>query len=61
MMENRTNSVPEPSTGILPASRMICKILSISRRTLRYWVNKDLLPQPLRLGPDAALALGGFD
>ncbi len=31
---------------------MICKILSISRRTLRYWVKKDILPQPLRIGPD---------
>jgi predicted DNA-binding transcriptional regulator AlpA len=31
---------------------MICKILSISRRTLRYWVKKNVLPEPLRLGPD---------
>jgi predicted DNA-binding transcriptional regulator AlpA len=51
-MENRTNSVPESSAGILLTPRMICKILSISRRTLRYWVNEDLLPQPLRPGPD---------
>jgi predicted DNA-binding transcriptional regulator AlpA len=51
-MEHPTSSVPESSAGILLTPRMICKILSISRRTLRYWVKKDILPQPLRLGPD---------
>jgi predicted DNA-binding transcriptional regulator AlpA len=51
-MEKRTSSVPEPSAGILLTPRMICKLLSISRQTLRYWVNQGMLPQPLRLGPD---------
>jgi predicted DNA-binding transcriptional regulator AlpA len=51
-MENRMRSVPEPPSNVLLTPRTICKILSISRRTLRYWVKKDILPQPLRLGPD---------
>jgi hypothetical protein len=43
-MESPTNSVPELSSGILLTPRMICKVLSISRRTLRYWVQKNILP-----------------
>jgi predicted DNA-binding transcriptional regulator AlpA len=31
---------------------MICAILSISRRTLRYWIQKKAFPEPLRIGPD---------
>src|SRR5262249_3787611 len=51
-MENRTNSVPEPASNTLLPHRTIPKVLSISRRTLRYSVKKDIMPQPLRLGPD---------
>jgi predicted DNA-binding transcriptional regulator AlpA len=29
----------------------LCQLLSVSRRTLRYWASKGLLPAPLRLGP----------
>jgi len=33
----------------------ICQVLSISRRTLRSWISKNLFPQPLRVGPDGRL------
>ena len=51
-MEHRTVSVPQASSSILLTPAMICKILSISRRTLRYWVQKQVFPEPLRIGPD---------
>ena len=54
-MENRTASVPLTSSSILLTPQMICTVLSISRRTLRYWVRKNLFPQPLRIGPDGRL------
>ncbi len=49
---NDPNTNPKPNPNILFTPRMLCKLLSISRRTLRYWVEKGLLPEPLRLGPD---------
>jgi predicted DNA-binding transcriptional regulator AlpA len=30
----------------------LCQLLSVSRRTLRYWASKGFLPPPLRLGPN---------
>ncbi len=33
----------------------VCKVLSISRRTLRYRIRKNVFPQPLRVGPDGRL------
>jgi excisionase family DNA binding protein len=30
----------------------LCELLSISRRTVRYWVSKGMLPPPWHLGPD---------
>jgi excisionase family DNA binding protein len=33
----------------------VCKLLSISRRTLRYWIQKKVLPEPFRIGPDGRL------
>jgi len=30
----------------------VCKLLAISRRTLRYWIEKKIFPEPMRIGPD---------
>jgi hypothetical protein len=51
-MNHQPASPPQPFSGVLLTPQIICKILSISRRTLRYWVQKNFLPEPLRLGPD---------
>ena len=32
--------------------RYLCRILGISRRTLRRWIAQKFVPPPLRLGPD---------
>jgi len=50
IMEQRACLPQQPPFLFTP--QMICKLLSISRRTLRYWVKKNVLPQPLRIGPD---------
>ena len=34
---------------------MICKALSISRRTWRCWVQQHVFPEPLRIGPDGRI------
>ncbi len=39
------------SPNLLLTLEMLCKLLSISRRTLRSWVSQQILPAPLRLGP----------
>jgi predicted DNA-binding transcriptional regulator AlpA len=54
-MQPGTPADPKPSSAILLTPEIICKILSISRRTLRYWVQKKVFPQPLRIGPDGRL------
>ena len=51
-MDPRTPSDMKLSGSLLLTPPMICKILSISRRTLRYWIQKGNFPQPLRIGPD---------
>ncbi len=51
-MEAHTPPDLKSSGVILLTPQMICKILSISRRTLRYWIQKQAFPQPLRIGPD---------
>ena len=51
-MDSRTPSLGPTSTNVLWTPQIICKLLSISRRTLRYWVKKKVLPEPLRIGPD---------
>jgi predicted DNA-binding transcriptional regulator AlpA len=38
-------------TDRLIAPRYLCRVLGISRRTLRRWVESKLLPPPMRLGP----------
>jgi predicted DNA-binding transcriptional regulator AlpA len=53
-MENRASPAPTSSIVLL-TPEAICKVLSISRRTLRYWINKNQFPQPLRVGPDGRL------
>ena len=40
-----------PATVLLTADDL-CQLLSVSPRTVRYWVRKGLLPAPWRLGPD---------
>jgi predicted DNA-binding transcriptional regulator AlpA len=52
-MENRAS--PAPPSVVLLTPQAICKVLSISRRTLRSWVSKNQFPQPLRVGPDGRL------
>jgi predicted DNA-binding transcriptional regulator AlpA len=54
-MEQRTRSISQPSSSTLLTPEMICTVLSISRRTLRYWVKKQVFPEPLRIGPDGRL------
>jgi len=39
------------ATDRLIAPRYLCRVLGISRRTLRRWVESKLLPPPMRLGP----------
>jgi predicted DNA-binding transcriptional regulator AlpA len=43
------------SSNVLLTPQMICRVLSISRRTLRYWISKNLFPEPLRIGPTGRL------
>ena len=38
-------------TDRLISPRYLCRVLGISRRTLRRWVESKLLPPPMRLGP----------
>ena len=47
-----TSPAAAPKQDIFLTPKAVCRLLSISRRTLRYWVKKNLLPAPLRLGPD---------
>ena len=54
-MEQRNRSVPQLSCSVLLTPEMICKALSISRRTLRSWVNQQVFPEPLRIGPDGRI------
>jgi excisionase family DNA binding protein len=42
---------PQTTTVFLTADEL-CQVLSISRRTVSYWVSKGILPPPLRLGPN---------
>ena len=49
-MDPRTTPPGHPSAIVLWTPQMVCKILSISRRTLRSWVKDNILPPPLRLG-----------
>ncbi len=51
-MELRPSSVGKSEEPFLFTPQMICKILSISRRTLRSWVARQAFPEPLRIGPD---------
>jgi predicted DNA-binding transcriptional regulator AlpA len=53
-MENHASPVLT-SPVVLLTPRAICRVLSISRRTLRYWISKNLFPRPLRVGPDGRL------
>jgi predicted DNA-binding transcriptional regulator AlpA len=39
------------ATDRLLAPRYLCRVLGISRRTLRRWVENNYLPAPIRLGP----------
>jgi predicted DNA-binding transcriptional regulator AlpA len=39
------------ATDRLIAPHNLCRVLGISRRTLRRWVESKLLPPPMRLGP----------
>ena len=43
---------PGPPVTVLWTPQILCKLLSISRRTLRYWIQKKVLPEPMRIGPD---------
>jgi predicted DNA-binding transcriptional regulator AlpA len=54
-MEPRTPPDPKASGTILLTPEMVCKVLSISRRTLRSWIQKKVFPQPLRIGPDGRI------
>jgi hypothetical protein len=54
-MDNRGSRVPVSSGNILLTPDVIYRVLSISRRTLRYWISKDLFPEPLRIGPKGRL------
>jgi predicted DNA-binding transcriptional regulator AlpA len=54
-VEQRNRSVPQPSSNMLLTPEMICKALSISRRTLRSWVKQQVFPEPLRIGPDGRI------
>ncbi len=38
-------------TDRLISPRYLCRVLGISRRTLRRWVENNYLPPPIRLGP----------
>ena len=49
---------PGPSANVLLTPQVLCKLLSISRRTLRYWIQKKVLPEPMRIGPDGRLVRG---
>jgi predicted DNA-binding transcriptional regulator AlpA len=49
-MENRAIPVSSSSGSILLTPQVICRVLSISRRTLRNWISKKLFPEPLRIG-----------
>jgi excisionase family DNA binding protein len=40
---------------VLLTPETICKLLSISRRTLRSWIQKKVFPDPFRIGPDGRL------
>jgi predicted DNA-binding transcriptional regulator AlpA len=51
-MEPHSSPRPQSPSIVLLTPQMVCKILSISRRTLRYWVKKHVVPEPLRIGPD---------
>jgi excisionase family DNA binding protein len=42
---------PTPTTLFFTADEL-CQLLAVSRRTVRYWVSKGVLPPPWRLGPD---------
>ena len=43
---------PGQSASGLWTPQILCRLLSISRRTLRYWIQKKVLPAPMRIGPD---------
>jgi predicted DNA-binding transcriptional regulator AlpA len=51
-MEASPTPPPKLNPNMLLTPRAMCQFLSISRRTLRLWVQKGILPPPLRLGPD---------
>ena len=51
-MDSRTSN-QQIASFVTPEE--LCKVLCSSRRTLRYWIQKGVLPEPFRLGPDGRL------
>jgi excisionase family DNA binding protein len=49
-MEKPEQTSAAVATDRLIAPRYLCRVLGISRRTLRRWVESKLLPAPMRLG-----------
>jgi predicted DNA-binding transcriptional regulator AlpA len=52
IMENIKPPSEEVSTKALLNPQYLCRVLGISRRTLRRWIESKFMPAPLRLGPD---------
>jgi excisionase family DNA binding protein len=49
-MEKPNQAVESVPGSAFMAPRHLCRLLGISRRTLRRWVATKLLPAPMRLG-----------
>jgi predicted DNA-binding transcriptional regulator AlpA len=47
-----TSRSPGPAATSLWTPQIVCKLLAISRRTLRHWIAKKVFPEPMRIGPD---------
>lgn len=50
-MEKPAETSAAVATDRLIAPRYLCRVLGISRRTLRRWIESKLLLSPMRLGP----------
>lgn len=49
-MEKPKQVLPSVSSNAFIAPRHLCRLLGISRRTLRRWIKTKILPAPMRLG-----------
>jgi excisionase family DNA binding protein len=54
-MNTPANPAARKDSFVFLTPEAVCKLLSISRRTLRRWIQSGLIQAPLRLGADGRL------